>query len=52
MFELFPPASDQKEIGKDINNKKKDTRPRPKIGLDRKPKAKSGTINKMGGYSN
>ena len=52
MFELFSPARAQKEIGKDINKRKKDTRPRPKIGLEKKLKAKSGTIKKMSGYSN
>ena len=34
--ELRPPATDQKEIGKDINKTKKAMSPKPKIGSPRK----------------
>ncbi len=34
--EFRPPASDQKEIGNEINKIKKDIRPKPKIGSNSK----------------
>ena len=42
--ELCPPATDQKETGKDINKTKKAMSPKPKIGSPRKWKAKSVKI--------
>ena len=44
--ELLPPATDQNEIGNDINKIKKAIRPKPKIGSPRKLEAKSVKIHK------
>ena len=41
------PATDQKEIGNDINKTKKAMRPKPKTGSPRKLEAKSDKIHKI-----
>ena len=44
--ELRPPATDQKEIGNEINNMKKAIRPNPKTGSPKKLEAISVKIHK------
>ena len=44
--ESLLPATDQNEIGKDINKTKKAKRPKPKTGSPRKLEAKSVKIHK------